>query len=81
MRSIHQSLNITHTESRSSIYSPTTCPIFWESYHTADEICLSSNEEWPHAFHLQYIQGWLMDNDARPICSASYLSPEDEQSL
>lgn len=73
MRSIRQSMNI-KTESSLSIYSPTTCPICLEPYQTGDEIAWSSNKECPHAFHLDCIIKWLMDNTKCPMCRSKYLN-------
>jgi hypothetical protein len=59
--------------STSSLYSPKTCPICLEDYKVDDDIAWSNNEECPHAFHLDCIMGWLMENDDCPLCRADYL--------
>jgi len=56
-----------------SLYSPRTCPICLESYKEGDEICWSKNEKCPHAFHLDCMTEWLMENDDCPMCRESYL--------
>jgi flagellar basal body rod protein FlgC len=58
---------------RSTLNSPRTCPICIEPYKVGDDIVWSKNEECPHAFHLDCILSWLMENDDCPICRRDYL--------
>lgn len=73
MQSIRQAMNIKSDSSILSIYSPKTCPICMESYHTDDEIAWSSNEECAHAFHLACIMKWLMNNSNCPMCRSKFV--------
>jgi len=57
----------------SSLYSPKTCAICLEPYKVGDEICWSKNEKCPHAFHLDCMTEWLMENDDCPLCRENYL--------
>jgi hypothetical protein len=77
MRSLRKSMNI-KTESISSLYSPKSCPICMEEYKVGDEICWSRNTDCYHAFHLDCILSWLMENDECPMCRGDYLCIEDQ---
>ena len=58
------------------LYSPSICPICIESYKSNEEIAWSSNDECPHAFHLDCIIQWLMENNDCPMCRKRYLTEE-----
>ncbi len=62
---------------RSSLYSPKICPICLEEYKVGEEIAWSNNHECPHAFHLDCILDWLMENDDCPLCRGKYLYAEE----
>ena len=77
MRSIRRSMNV-KMDSTLTLYSPKICPICMESYHTGEEIAWSSNDECPHAFHLDCMMGWLMEHSNCPMCRAEYLFPIED---
>lgn len=64
---------------RSSLYSPKSCPICLEEYKCGDEISWSNNHKCPHAFHLDCILDWLMENDDCPLCRGEYLVDAAEE--
>lgn len=66
--------------SKKSLYSPKSCPICLEEYKANDEIAWSKNHDCAHAFHLDCILDWLMDNEDCPLCRAHYLSENAEES-
>jgi hypothetical protein len=72
MRSLRKVMGIQGV-SNSSLYSPKVCPICMEPYKAGDEIAWSKNEECHHAFHLDCILNWLMNNDECPMCRGDYL--------
>lgn len=76
MISLRKAKNL-KTHSSLSIYSPKICPICMESYHTDEEIAWSMNEECPHAFHLDCIMAWLMENSKCPMCRSDFLMRVD----
>lgn len=57
-----------------SLYSPRTCPICLDDYEGGDDICWSSNKKCHHAFHLDCMLAWLMNNDDCPLCREDYLN-------
>ena len=62
--SIRNLLNIQSERSASStLYNPKECPICLEAYEVGDEIAWSHNYDCEHAFHLDCILDWLMEND------------------
>jgi hypothetical protein len=73
MRSLRGAMNIKTDRSTSSLYSPKSCPICIEEYKVGDQIGWSRNTECHHAFHLDCILDWLMDNDDCPMCRRDYL--------
>ncbi len=62
-----------------SLYSPRTCPICLEEYKEGDDICWSKNKNCPHAFHLDCMAEWLIENDECPMCRENYLEDLDER--
>ena len=62
-------------------YYISDCPICFESYHAGEEIAWSKNEQCQHAFHLNCIMGWLLDNDECPMCRAKYFNIENESGV
>eukprot|EP00979_Chaetoceros_neogracilis_P011896 scaffold3039_cov171-Chaetoceros_neogracile.AAC.2 len=57
-----------------TLYSPKTCAICLEIYKVSDTICWSaSNEACHHAYHLDCMMDWLMENDECPLCRENYL--------
>ena len=58
----------------SSLYSPQTCPICCEDYEVGDDIAWSKNEECHHAYHVECILEWLMDNKDCPMCRSNFLT-------
>eukprot|EP00979_Chaetoceros_neogracilis_P014037 scaffold4371_cov230-Chaetoceros_neogracile.AAC.1 len=56
-----------------TLYSPKTCAICLEIYKVNDTICWSANEACHHAYHLDCMVGWLMENDECPLCRENYL--------
>jgi hypothetical protein len=61
-----------------SLYSPRTCPICLDDYEAGDDICWSSNKKCHHAFHLDCMSAWLMNNDDCPLCREDYLNSTAE---
>jgi len=61
------------------LYSPKACPICLESYRAGDEICWSKNENCPHAFHLECMTEWLMENDDCPMCRENCLEGSNDK--
>ncbi len=80
MRSIRRAMKV-KTDSIFSLYSPKICPICMESYHTGEEIAWSTNEDCPHAFHLDCIMGWLIDHSTCPMCRNEYIQPDVDESV
>ena len=60
----------------SLFYSPKECPICLDTYSIGDDIAWSKNEKCHHAFHLDCIMSWLMENDECPMCRRDYLSED-----
>eukprot|EP00979_Chaetoceros_neogracilis_P010279 scaffold2428_cov192-Chaetoceros_neogracile.AAC.2 len=56
-----------------TLYSPKTCAICLEIYKVNDTICWSANEACHHAYHLDCMVDWLMENDECPLCRENYL--------
>eukprot|EP00554_Chaetoceros_debilis_P007534 CAMPEP_0194076354 /NCGR_PEP_ID=MMETSP0149-20130528/3161_1 /TAXON_ID=122233 /ORGANISM="Chaetoceros debilis, Strain MM31A-1" /LENGTH=209 /DNA_ID=CAMNT_0038757073 /DNA_START=305 /DNA_END=935 /DNA_ORIENTATION=+ len=56
-----------------SLYSPKTCPICFEDYKKGDDIAWSKNEKCHHAYHVDCIMQWLMENDDCPMCREQYV--------
>ena len=73
LTSFRKSKKSLRSSNRSSLYSPKSCPICLEEYKIDDEIAWSRNQDCLHAFHLDCISDWLMDNDDCPLCRADYL--------
>jgi len=67
-------------KSKRSLYSPKICSICLEEYKAEDEIAWSRNHDCAHAFHLDCILDWLMDNEDCPLCRAHYLNENAEES-
>lgn len=63
-----------------SLYSPRTCPICLEDYEGGDDICWSTNKKCHHAFHLDCMSEWLMNNHDCPLCREDYLDSISEAS-
>jgi len=61
-----------------ALESPRTCPICMDDYEPGDEICWSKNKNCHHAFHLDCMVNWLMNNDDCPLCREEYLRCHDE---
>lgn len=61
-----------------SLYSPRTCPICLDDYEAGDDICWSANKKCHHAFHLDCMSAWLMNNDDCPLCREDYLNSTAE---
>ena len=76
MRSLRSAMGI-QNESTSSLYSPKVCPICMETYKVGEEIAWSKNEDCCHAFHLDCISEWLMDNDDCPMCRRAFLEVDN----
>ncbi len=63
-------------EGGGSLYCPKKCAICLEPYKVGDEICWSKNEKCSHAFHLDCMSEWLMENDDCPLCRENYLNDD-----
>eukprot|EP00979_Chaetoceros_neogracilis_P011977 scaffold3063_cov216-Chaetoceros_neogracile.AAC.1 len=61
-----------------TLYSPKTCAICLEIYKVNDTICWSANEACHHAYHLDCMMDWLMENDECPLCRENYLAAVDK---
>lgn len=72
---IENNLPSTRTEATNSnrSCSPLSCHICLERYKIGEDICWSKNTECPHAYHLDCMVQWLMDNDDCPLCREEYL--------
>lgn len=64
----------------SLFYSAKECPICLDTYKIGDDIAWSKNEECHHAFHLDCVMSWLMENDNCPLCRADYLMKNGAES-
>ena len=76
LRSVRDSMGISVRDvgvDEDSLYSPRCCPICCEDYQKGDAIAWSRNEECHHAFHVDCVLQWLMDNDDCPMCRAQYI--------
>ncbi len=58
---------------RSTLFAPETCSICYESYKKGDDVAWSKNQNCLHAFHVDCILEWLMENDDCPICRENFL--------
>lgn len=74
-----KSMTLSKASSVSSLYSPKNCPICFEAYKEGDNLAWSKNTDCPHAFHLDCIIDWLMDNDDCPMCRGDYLCLDKDQ--
>ena len=77
MRSLRSTMNIASERTSSSLYSPKLCPICLEAYKVNEEIAWSKNDHCYHAFHLDCIMEWLMENYDCPMCRREYFSLDD----
>ena len=76
MRSLRDTMAI-QTDVTSSLYSPKVCPICMETYEVGDDIAWSKNEGCCHAFHLDCISVWLMENDDCPMCRRDFFEDDN----
>ena len=60
-----------------SMRSQKVCPVCIEAYKVNEDISWSKNENCYHAFHLDYIMDWLMENDYCPMCRWEYFLVDD----
>lgn len=75
-KDLDDNVGIHHTPE--SLYSPRTCPICLDDYEGGDDICWSFNKKCHHAFHLDCMLAWLMNNDDCPLCREDYLNSAPE---
>jgi len=75
LRSLRDGMGISvrDTVDEDSLYTPRCCPICCEDYRKGDDIAWSRNEECHHAYHVDCILQWLMDNHDCPMCRAQYI--------
>ena len=75
LRSLRDGMGISvrDTVDEDSLYTPRCCPICCEDYRKGDDIAWSRNEECHHAYHVDCILQWLMENDDCPMCRAQYI--------
>ncbi len=66
-------VNNKKNQSDSSLFSPESCSICYESYKKGDDVAWSKNQNRLHAFHVDCILEWLMENDDCPICRDNFL--------
>lgn len=71
-RSSRRQLSESHLQ-HETLYSPKTCAICLGYYKVNEDICWSPNENCHHAFHLDCMIEWLMDNNKCPLCRENYL--------